>query len=534
MLTSSQCEALRRLVPEQKRPSNDRQTTAEDLSTVSVNGRNLVDWIEDTRRPEDQGHDQTLASIRDAEFAAFKLRERLKSKRPLDDQIGPRSSGYDSPANGSHKQGKRISFTDLEHDHTVARRPGELGCPFAGVRQKPESKGQGSASRHNLPTPRSSGSNLSVNAPASRSVNASRSRRPSSNDPIRPSLSCQAPSDDAASDAGSDNGPACPIRFLDQHSPEDIAQYFEEHKDELPRSHEACIKRFQSNADSIKELDAKYGSIVTMIQGLGQKHQPMLPETKPMSEGPPASQREDSKGARKIQKWAKAVSEVPPRDAGNGRNEDDREAKARARSEGADEDRQGHFDRPLKEIRVGESPSRPWGVPIPSKYLDRAEAAQEEDSAVAVADEDEQSKPVIGADQPSAQSQGQIRAIPARFRDGEAKGKCPFGHGAAASPAAKERPSSSPAHGPLKGLAQGVSMQQPPPGRDREQPVSTQVEIRADGHGKTGSRIVNHGLALVANRDVLGTGTFENRGTLVFGYSASEAHQIARDFPRNM
>ncbi|KAK3060873.1 hypothetical protein LTR53_019968, partial [Teratosphaeriaceae sp. CCFEE 6253] len=30
----------------------------------------------------------------------------------------------------------------------------------------------------------------------------------------------------------------CPIRFMDQHSPEEVATYFEKHKHELPRSHE--------------------------------------------------------------------------------------------------------------------------------------------------------------------------------------------------------------------------------------------------------------------------------------------------------
>ena len=55
-------------------------------------------------------------------------------------------------------------------------------------------------------------------------------------------------------------------------------QYFEKHKHELPRSHEVCINRFQSNAQSIEELDRKYGDLVSMIQGLGQKHQDYLPE----------------------------------------------------------------------------------------------------------------------------------------------------------------------------------------------------------------------------------------------------------------
>jgi hypothetical protein len=35
-----------------------------------------------------------------------------------------------------------------------------------------------------------------------------------------------------------------------------------------------------------------------------------------------------------------------------------------------DETRTAHFDRPMNEVRVGESPSRPWGITIPPKYTD--------------------------------------------------------------------------------------------------------------------------------------------------------------------
>ena len=180
-----------------------------------------------------------------------------------------------------------------------------------------------------------------------------RTKRASFNDPLETTAHIDAPPAPPSEVASSASGPACPIRFLDQHSPEEIAKYFEEHKHELPRSHEVCVKRFQANADSIRELDAKYGNLVTMIQGLGQKHQPML-HTNPDSEPAPAGGHA-SRSQNKIRDWASAVSDqaVAEDDAG--------------------QDRRGHFDRPLKDIRVGESPSRPWGVPIPSKYLDAAE-----------------------------------------------------------------------------------------------------------------------------------------------------------------
>ena len=178
-----------------------------------------------------------------------------------------------------------------------------------------------------------------------------RTKRLSFNDPLETQSKVPMVSEP---DEGSEmSEAACPIRFLDQHSPEELAQYFEDHKHELPRSHEICVKRFQTNADSIRELDAKYGSLVTMIQGLGHKHQPMLP-LNPPSESPVAFKQASEPG-RKIKDWAKSVSEES------------------ALNENTEERRVEHFDRPLKDIRVGESPSRPWGIPIPSKYLDAME-----------------------------------------------------------------------------------------------------------------------------------------------------------------
>jgi hypothetical protein len=52
-----------------------------------------------------------------------------------------------------------------------------------------------------------------------------------------------------------------------------------------------------------------------------------------------------------VQNWAKAVS-------ADGIGQEDAAAEE-------EEDRESRFDRPLKEIRVGESPSRPWGISVP-------------------------------------------------------------------------------------------------------------------------------------------------------------------------
>ena len=156
----------------------------------------------------------------------------------------------------------------------------------------------------------------------------------------------------------------CPIRFLDHYSPEEVAEYFKNHKHEIPRSHEVCVKRYQNNAESIRQLDAKYGNLVNMIQGLGAKHQPLLPTKEADAEEPDL----EGKSISKMKEWAKGVD-----DALTGEALDPKEASnARLASHNEDYDandqpdpREGHFQRPLTDVRLGESPSRPWGIPVP-------------------------------------------------------------------------------------------------------------------------------------------------------------------------
>ena len=156
----------------------------------------------------------------------------------------------------------------------------------------------------------------------------------------------------------------CPIRFLDHYSPEEVAEYFENHKHEIPRSHEVCVKRYQSNAESIRQLDAKYGSLVNMIQGLGAKHQPLLPTKEDSMEEPAL----EGKSVSKMKKWVEGVDEalsggaLEPETAANAQLAPDTngyDATHEANS------REGRFERPLKDVRVGESPSRPWGISVP-------------------------------------------------------------------------------------------------------------------------------------------------------------------------
>lgn len=141
----------------------------------------------------------------------------------------------------------------------------------------------------------------------------------------------------------------CPIRFLDKHSPEELAEYFSHHKHEIPRSHEICVRRYQSNSESIRQLDAKYANLACLIQDLGVKHQPML-TTK---EGDAHTAIAKS-SAERVEEWAENVKELST-DA----NMEDTISQSKPDS------RLGVFDRPFKQVRVGESPSRPWGIPVP-------------------------------------------------------------------------------------------------------------------------------------------------------------------------
>ena len=183
--------------------------------------------------------------------------------------------------------------------------------------------------------------------------------------------------DQASVESVPQQGPKCPIRFLDQHSPEEVAQYFEKHKHEIPRSHEICVKRYHQNEASIRQLDAKYGSLVTMIQGLGVKHQPFLPGKDidlDQQEKAPVEQV-DKSSVKAVEEWAGKVngsSEISGNQYGGASESQHSTKGSRGRS----------GEKELKEIRVGESPSRPWGIPVP---LDQVTSASAEEAATAKA-----------------------------------------------------------------------------------------------------------------------------------------------------
>ncbi|KAI7231186.1 hypothetical protein KC330_g6564 [Hortaea werneckii] len=308
-----------------------------------------------------------------------------------------------------------ISESPLEQDFTIEGKPSRLGCPFASMAGKKLSSHAASVlSRYNTrESPGATGTSSAAMSSADVSVSRvngkaswsrRESRRESFRDPIKaeicgmsdhneeqhePAVSTQgkeAEPSTSSTHAVADGAPAsqtaatadqasatenaevgvCPIRFLDQHSPEEVATYFEKHKHELPRSHEICVRRYQSNEDQIRELDAKYGNIVSMIQGLGKKHKDYLPnEPDPEAEDIEGEEVfEEAKDNEKVRKWASSVSAQAPQPTSY---EDGDEAGEE------EEERVQHFERPLRDIRVGESPSRPWGISVPVKYLEERE-----------------------------------------------------------------------------------------------------------------------------------------------------------------
>ncbi len=214
--------------------------------------------------------------------------------------------------------------TVLEQDFTVEGKKGLLACPFS---REPTQDTRGTSA----PVDDSHGSNGAADDPTPHK----------SSDPICAAmLEETAPATSQAAAASK-----CPIRFLDKHSPEEIAKYVETHKHEIPRSHEVCVRRYQRNEEQIRKLDAKYGNLVSMIKDLGNLHQPMLPSP----EG--GEQVEvDRASNERVESWAQGVTTSDPELANEAPTDDDRESR---------------FDRPLRDVRLGESPSRPWGISVP-------------------------------------------------------------------------------------------------------------------------------------------------------------------------
>ena len=320
------------LPPELKLPSSDR-TTFVPLPS---------------RRPA-ESKQQTAEAIRDGRRASQKIASLLGWRTTS--EAGKRSITDTSNSIARTSLLGTSATTVFEQDFTIPGKQSQLLCPFAAMPGKPVS------SISNEKTQPTSGTEHDFNRPVVAADSAVPIHPPSA-DPICAALYSEIHPSPPPSVTGS--AAKCPIRYLDQHSPEDVAKYFETHKHEIPRSHEICVKRYRRNEEDIRKLDAKYGNLVAMISGLGQKHQPML-QLKDEEQSEP----EEGESKQRVQNWAKAVS-ADAREGGD----------ITLPAAIDDEHRQGHFDRPLKEIRVGESPSRPWGISVP--FVDQPYGQEEE------------------------------------------------------------------------------------------------------------------------------------------------------------
>lgn len=286
-----------------------------------------TDWLDNLANSA-EGEDKSRAfSIQRAGDA----REKIRFRKSSDGGTGVRiwaGRSVDSPVK-------------IEHDFTTPGTAGRLGCPFAasafGIDGRGRSRG--------VSTPGSSRSKGSIGR---------RSKRASFHDPIRAEACAFAQKPPDPSLQGSQ--PLCPIRFMDQHSPEEVAKYFENHKHELPRSHQFCVTRFQENEDSLRNLDSKYANVVSMVKELGKVHQPIFPQAEDVAVED--AEEEPHNPDSKVESWAKDVQ-----------NSDADEADEKKTAP-----REQRFDRPLSDIRVGESPSRPWGIRLPADYEDHGDA----------------------------------------------------------------------------------------------------------------------------------------------------------------
>jgi hypothetical protein len=312
-----------------------------------------TEWLESIGKNQDDESKARTYSIHRADDAREKIRYRARAG----DEVGVKI--------WSGRSGEECS--NLEKDFTTSGTPGRLGCPFAGSARAGRLGSNGSARGH--ATPRSSVSRGSIGR---------RSRRASFHDPIKADrdvavLPVRPPTAEGSVE-GSHSVPLCPIRFLDQHSPEEVAIYFEKHKHELPKSHEMCVKRFQENEDALRNLDSKYANMVTMVTDLGKKHQPMFPDPDDLAVED-GEEEASPNAASKVERWAQdVVSSDHVEESDHGEEPDATED---------DEDRQQRFDRSLKDIRVGESPSRPWGIHVPEEFQNEGDASSKKSDPTA-------------------------------------------------------------------------------------------------------------------------------------------------------
>ncbi|KAG6002649.1 hypothetical protein E4U21_002909 [Claviceps maximensis] len=343
----------------------------------------------------------------------------IRDGRRMANQINSVDSSSKTPSSSrqtfSHTSQDQTSMsTALEQDFTIEGKKGNLQCPYS----KPASLGgtNDGRSRHSMDTtPHHSADPIcaamheeAISQPAAAAKNVAAAA--------------------AAAAAGSGSS-KCPIRFMDKHSAEEIAHYVETHKHALPRSHEVCLRRYQRNETQMKKMDSKYGNIVSMIEGLGHIHQPMLPDSERAEEIAAADRDGGGDSNERVEHWAHGVSDV-------GESDDVNEL-----VESVDQDRTSHFERPLKEVRVGESPSRPWGISVP--VYDVADGRKDE-------------YPLSPPPAPVRMSSSGHGNLPPTTGADSTPGKCPFDHGKFSGVASAGRPPYTPnpvakSQGPIRG-----------------------------------------------------------------------------------
>ncbi|KAJ5175533.1 uncharacterized protein N7482_001410 [Penicillium canariense] len=275
----------------------------------------------------------------------------------------------------------------LEQDFTTNGTQGSLHCPFS----KPKSSRAGS----DAPNGKDDGPKIQVDSCGHNHLDPIKAEQEERRSSTTPSV--------GQSSQGRCPVSRCPIRYLDKHSPEEIAEYVERHKHEIPRSHAICVKRYQKDPQNMRQLDAKYGGLINMISGLSAKHQAFLPGCQANGDGEGGS--DPSASTERVEKWAENVDPETPGPSNHTEN------------------RESRFDRPLREVRVGESPSRPWGIPVPIT----------QEPPVSVPFSGSPSDPIVPGAHPAdpfAKSPGDASTKPA--------GRCPFGHDA---PKAEPAPS---------------------------------------------------------------------------------------------
>ncbi|KKA30297.1 hypothetical protein TD95_005090, partial [Thielaviopsis punctulata] len=341
------------------------------------------------REPQDSSNQIALALlIHDGRRAASQLAASLSSA--LADQqcqakVSPGVHNYANSHSPSNKKSPSRSHspvtlmsTVLEQDFTVEGRKGQLECPYSSVSSVKQAGGEVPGQDDGVTKPEeekpkdAKKDKKTLNYTHTDGADLPQCPVP---DPICAAMSMSTHEETPSQTDGSNK---CPIRYLDKHSPEQIADYVEKHKHQIPRSHEICVRRYQQSDEQVRKLDAKYGNLVSMIEGLSHVHKPMLSSEEAAQQellrkangenydvGHSGETGRPSKSDR-VKSWAQQVTNAE--DADNAENPENRALTPPPHD--TDDERQSHFDRPMKEVRVGESPSRPWGIPVPLPNMD--------------------------------------------------------------------------------------------------------------------------------------------------------------------